>query len=184
MTRVLLGLGANTPYDSISPVELLGRACTELSRQIEGLVCSSVYRTRAMYVTDQNDFYNMAVRGMVDDSCSPENLLLHIHEIEASLGRDRNREIRFGPRSIDIDIELFGSRKIQSEELQIPHPRLHERAFVLVPALEILTESADCIEREMFAGYLHKLPDQGVRMYLSAPDFRKSYFPEAIHGTE
>jgi len=183
MTDVLLGLGSNVSYDGYSPVELLGRACGILSKLLDGFVFSSVYRTSALYVTDQSDFYNMAVRGSVGSE-SPYELLSDISRIETVLGRDRNREIRFGPRSMDIDIEFFGTVSMNEPLLQIPHPRLHERAFILVPLLEILVESADFIRRKKLDGYLRQLPDQNVRMFLSNAEFRSSFFPEANCGTE
>lgn len=137
---------------------------------------SSIYRTKAMYVTDQNDFFNMAVLGYVSESFSPFSLLEEIHKIEAECGRNRSLEIRFGPRSLDIDIEIFGNQTIQTSELQIPHPRLKERSFILTPMLEILPVSADCINREKIAGYLCQLPDQGVRLFMNSMEFSLSYF--------
>jgi len=120
MKRVLLGLGSNKSFQNKPPLELLGCACTELSRILKEPVFSSVYRTKAMYVEDQDDFYNMAALGFVDDILSPFELLSYIHEIEAKYGRNREEEIRFGPRSLDIDIELFGDDVINTPHLQIP----------------------------------------------------------------
>ena len=62
------------------------------------------------------------------------------------MGRNRAKEIRFGPRSIDIDIEFFGDSEINDSDLQIPHPRLYERAFVLKPLLEILPKCSDVLK--------------------------------------
>lgn len=183
MNRILLGLGSNTSFEGRSSLELLGLSCAALQKKMENMVCSSVYRTKAMYVSDQSDFYNMAVVGMMGID-NPYELLDFIHDLETSLGRNRCREIRFGPRSMDIDIELFGNITIDQPDLQIPHPRLPERAFILVPALEILTENADSIEREIFSAYLQKLPDQDVKPFMSSTDFRNYFFPEAVHGTE
>lgn len=115
---------------------------------MENTVISSVYCTKPMYVEDQEYFYNMVILGTVSDDMDPHRLLQRIHEIEASLGRDRSKELRFGPRSIDIDIEFFGDFEINTEDLQIPHPRLHERAFVLQPLLEILPKTADILKGE------------------------------------
>lgn len=161
MKRVLLGLGSNKSFQNKAPLELLGCACTELSRILKEPVFSSVYRTKAMYVEDQDDFYNMAVLGYVDDILSPFELLSYIHEIEAKYGRNREEEIRFGPRSLDIDIELFGDDVINTPDLQIPHIRIKERAFVLIPALEILPESTDKKIRDEYAECLEKLRSAG-----------------------
>ena len=138
MTPVALGLGSNKKFSCLSPEEILGGAVFELSKILHNIEISSVYRTKAMYVVDQEDFYNMALVGLLDDGISARALLEKIHEIEAAFGRDREKEIRFGPRSLDIDIEFFGRQKILEPDLQIPHPRLKERAFVLAPLLEVL----------------------------------------------
>lgn len=163
MISVLLGLGSNCKYYGKKPVELLASACNRLFMLLSSPVFSSIYESKAMYVENQDNFYNMVVKGFVDDSMNPFELLNKIHEIEAELGRDRSKEIRFGPRSIDVDIEEFGNLLINHEpDLILPHPRIHERAFVLIPALEILKESADEKLRERFEKYLTNLPDQGV----------------------
>lgn len=146
-------------------MELLSIACEKLKSVLESVVCSSVYITKARYVTNQDDFYNMVVKGYVSDSMSPYDLLNIIHEIEAEGGRNRAKEIRFGPRSLDIDIEEFGDVVISDEILQIPHPRIQERAFVLIPALEILDESSDYLLRKRYESFLKDLPEQGVSKY-------------------
>ena len=157
MKRVLLGLGSNKSFQNKAPLELLGCACTELSHILKNPIFSSVYKTKAMYVEDQDDFYNMAALGFVDDILSPFELLSYIHEIEAKYGRKREEEIRFGPRSLDIDIELFGDDLINTPDLQIPHIRIKERAFVLIPALEILSDSTDKKIRDEYAECLERL---------------------------
>ena len=157
MRRVLLGLGSNKSFMGKAPLELLQCACRELARILDSPRFSSVYKTRAMYVEDQDDFYNMAACGFVDDTLTAQELLKKINQIEAEYGRDRDKEIRFGPRPLDIDIELFGDETINTPDLQIPHPRMHERAFVLVPSLEILTDSADIQIREKYTAYLNSL---------------------------
>ena len=143
MKAVALGLGSNKKFSGLRPEEILGGAVFELSKILRGVEISSVYRTKAMYVLDQDDFYNMALAGFLDEGISARDLLEKIHEIEASFGRDREKEIRFGPRPLDIDIEFFGNQKISEPDLRIPHPRLKERAFVLIPLLEVL----DCLEK-------------------------------------
>ena len=165
MIPVLLGLGSNTRYEDFSSMELLSIACKKLKSVLESLVCSSVYITKARYVTNQDDFYNMVVKGYVPDSMTPYDLLDIIHDIEAEGGRNREKEIRFGPRSLDIDIEEFGDTVVSDEILQIPHPRIQERAFVLIPALEILDESSDYLLRKRYENFLKDLPEQGVLKY-------------------
>lgn len=187
MIPVVLGLGSNTSFKGLSPIELLGRSCIFLhdlffSCSQKSTLFSSVYRTKAMYVTDQSDFFNMAAMGFVNDSFKPADLLSGIHKIESALGRDRRHEIRYGPRSMDIDIELFGKLNVDEPDLKIPHPRLYERAFVLIPILEILPKSADFIDREIFAEKLRRLPEQGVELYMPFAKFLTEYFPEAADG--
>ncbi len=173
--QVVLGLGSNQSWNGISPVAILGRAVKELSAVISGMRYSSIYRTRAMYVENQEDFYNMALTGFVPDTLSAHELLQKIHQIEAALGRDRSKEIRFGPRSCDIDIELFGSQTINTPDLIVPHERLFERAFVLVPMLEIFANSADSIIGDSFLSRARPVAENAadVVMELSAEEFSR-----------
>ena len=150
MTSVVLGLGSNKAWQDMPSVRVLARAVKELGALLFDMRWSSVYRTAPLYLTEQSAFCNMVVTGFVPDGFSPHDLLARIHQIEASLGRNRATEVRNGPRTIDIDIEFFGDEQIHvsdpknpMNDLDIPHPRLAERAFVLVPLLEILGESAD-----------------------------------------
>ena len=187
MKRILLGLGSNTSYNGDSPVELLRKACIELTEHISSPFFSSVYKTKAMYVENQDDFYNMTVCGYVAEECNPFDFLRLINSIEAKFGRDRSKEIRFGPRSLDIDIELFGNETIDAPELEIPHPRMEERAFVLVPALEILQKNADVLIREKYSESLEKLRKDGkaddISFFMSAEKLL-SYQVVAKNGTD
>ncbi len=161
MKRVLLGLGSNKSYNGLAPMELLSHAGRELSHLMKDVHFSSVYRTKAMYVEDQEDFYNAAAVGWVSDDTDAFDFLHKIHEIETKYGRDRSREVRFGPRSLDIDIELFGDERIESPELQLPHIRMEERAFVLIPSIEVLKYSADELVREKYIKCLEAVKETG-----------------------
>ncbi len=174
MIPVLLGLGSNTPHAGMRPPEMLRLACARLSAVLSRPAFSSVYRTKALYVTEQADFYNMAVYGFVGDGMTPRALLAAVQKIEAEFGRDRRREIRFGPRPLDIDIEEFGGVSCSEPDLVLPHPRIQERAFVLIPALEILEKSAESVWREKYSSYLRLLPEQGVEKYSERGDSVKS----------
>lgn len=169
MQFVVLGLGSNVSFNGMSSLEILKSACKDLSNAVSKATFSSVYKTRAMYVENQNDFYNMACSMYVEDSVDPFDFLKFINFIEAKYGRDRSKEIRFGPRSLDIDIEIFGDKIIQSPILEIPHPRIKERAFVLIPLLEIFSETADKNLREKYSKYLEELhcknADKDVEKY-------------------
>ena len=94
---------------------------------------SSVYETAPVGYTDQPSFYNMVVE--VEPSLSAEAALLQLQQIERDLGRERL--FKNGPRTIDLDILVYNSEDIQSKQLTVPHPRMHERAFVLAPCAEI-----------------------------------------------
>lgn len=180
MNFVVLGLGSNKSWQGMSSVQLLVQAVRALGVVLRSITCSSVYRTRPLYVEDQDDFLNMVVAGDVDDSLSPHDLLISTQHIEASLGRDRTMEYENGPRTIDIDIELFDSRQVRTDDLEIPHPRIHERAFVLVPLLEILGKSADTKDSAFsaraadYARMLDAIGSDGVQKVLDAEIFAKS----------
>jgi len=95
--------------------------------------CSSLYETEPWGVADQPRFLNAVCRGQ--SPLQPEALLALAKRIEAAMGRLPT--VRYGPRPIDIDILLYDERRLATPELTIPHPRLRERAFVLVPLAEI-----------------------------------------------
>lgn len=181
MKRVLLGLGSNRSFKSYTSLELLSFARKELLSVLFDCEFSSVYRTKAMYYENQQDFYNMVAAGYVNDDENPFDLLQKINEIEAKYGRDRTKEFRNGPRSLDIDIELFGEDVVCTEILEIPHKRLSERAFVLIPSLEVLTKPADELIRKKFACYLDEIKKKS-----SVDDVQKIYsFTKAeAYGTE
>jgi 2-amino-4-hydroxy-6-hydroxymethyldihydropteridine diphosphokinase len=96
---------------------------------------SRLYETRPMYVMDQPLYLNAV--GEIACKAPPGDMLTELHRIEQSLGRDRSREIRMGARTLDLDILLCGDLVVDSPELTIPHPRITERMFVLVPLLEL-----------------------------------------------
>lgn len=160
MKKVILGLGSNLKFNSRSPLQLLEAACGELEKILENPVFSSVYTSKAMYVTDQEDFYNMVCIGYVQDNQDPYDFLDKIHEIEAKYGRDRSKEIRFGPRSLDIDIEEFEGFVSNDPLLTVPHPRIKERAFVLIPLLELFPESAEDMQRKEYSKALESLSNR------------------------
>ena len=102
----------------------------------EGLIVtmvSSIYETAPVGFTDQADFLNMVV--CVETGLAAREILEVCQEIEHELGRIR--DVRWGPRTVDLDILLYNNDAIETEHLIVPHPRMHERAFVLIPLLEI-----------------------------------------------
>ena len=170
---VVLGLGSNLVLKSeeteFSSVEILQFACSELEKILEPKTAkfSSIYKTKAMYYENQQDFYNMVVCGFYQNS--PEELLKQVNQIEAAYGRNRGKEICKGPRTLDIDIELFGNQIVKTENLEIPHKNLKERQFVLIPLLEIFPKYAEPISGAFYSDYLQNLPDQGVKFYSKFP---------------
>lgn len=132
--QVFLGLGANLG----DPVSMLSRALEALDA-LDGVAvtaASSFYRTSPIGVTDQPDFINLAAEGQTH--LAPDEFMSAILKVERKLGRIRTE--RWGPRTIDIDLLLYGAREIDSPILRIPHPRMLQRRFVLVPLLEIAPE--------------------------------------------
>ena len=130
--RAWLGLGGNQG----DPFARLGEALERLARVdgIELLRSSSFYRTPPWGDVAQDDFLNAVAE--VETSLEPLELLAATRSIEDDMGRRRD-ERRWGPRIIDIDLLLYGDRPYSAGGLEIPHPRMHERAFVLVPLAEL-----------------------------------------------
>jgi 2-amino-4-hydroxy-6-hydroxymethyldihydropteridine diphosphokinase len=133
LTRAYLGLGSN-----------LGDRRALLAQAVEALDwgdVSVVARSRVYETTpvggppDQPDFLNQVVA--VETALDARGLWERCSAVEASLGRAREHETRWGPRAIDIDVLAFGDDVVEEADLQIPHPRMTERAFVLVPLAEI-----------------------------------------------
>ena len=130
MNDVLLGLGGNIG----DPVATIGAALERLEAGgVHIRTRSHWYRTTPWGVTEQPDFVNLCVAGRT--ALAPRALLALIHETEAALGRERRT--RWGPRPIDIDILTYGDETIDVPGLHVPHPHLTERAFVLIPLLDI-----------------------------------------------
>jgi 2-amino-4-hydroxy-6-hydroxymethyldihydropteridine diphosphokinase len=128
MPAVYLGLGSN-----IDPEIHLKSAADELRKQWPQVRFSSVYTTTPLGYTDQHDFLNAVA--MVNTDMQPEDIALHLRTIETTL--HKSPPFRFGPRTIDLDLLLYGNT-IRKGELVIPHPRMHERLFVLEPLCEII----------------------------------------------
>jgi len=129
---VILGLGANLG----DPVRQIGEAVAALREWVRIDRVSSVYRTEPVGFRDQPDFYNVVAAGRTE--LAPQELLHAVLSLEAAMGRLRG--VRDGPRAIDIDLLDHGGRVMEAPGLTLPHPRLHQRAFVLVPLAEAAPE--------------------------------------------
>lgn len=99
---------------------------------------SSIYETEPMYVKDQNNFYNIVLKAEVDGRVNPFEMLGYLKGIEFSFGRRKDK--KYGPRIMDIDLLYYGEIFIVTDFLTIPHPKIEERKFVLVPLSEIAPE--------------------------------------------
>lgn len=130
MAQVFLLLGSNLG-DRRS---LLTETIKHIEQQVVPVtVASSVYETQSWGKTDEPDYLNQVI--MLYTNEAPELLLHKLLSIEQEMGRERR--VRWGARVIDVDILFYGDSVIDTPELQIPHPRLHERRFTLEPLAEI-----------------------------------------------
>jgi 2-amino-4-hydroxy-6-hydroxymethyldihydropteridine diphosphokinase len=133
MTEALLGFGAN-----VGPVRATLRAAVDAfcdDQQVRLTARSADYRTPPWGIAAQPPFVNLCIA--VETALTARALLERALTVEAAFGRNRSEEIQWGPRPLDIDILTFGEEAIDEPWLQVPHPRLLERAFVLAPLLEI-----------------------------------------------
>jgi 2-amino-4-hydroxy-6-hydroxymethyldihydropteridine diphosphokinase len=130
-----IGLGANLA----EPRAQLAAAFDELDRlPLTRVVArSSLYRSAPLGYAAQPDFVNAVAR--VETGLPPERLLAALHEIETRHGRERS--FPNAPRTLDLDLLLYGDRAIERAGLRLPHPRMHERAFVLAPLVELDPEA-------------------------------------------
>ena len=160
MVEALLGLGGNVGDVQATLERAVAMLCD--GRDVRLVARSSDYRTAPWGVTDQPPFVNMALA--VDTTLTPRALLDRALRVEAMFGRDRAREQRWGPRVLDIDIIAFDGLEVNEAGLMLPHPRVFERAFVLVPLAEIAPQRKikgvairDAVAR-VDAGGIEKLP--------------------------
>ena len=130
--RAVLSLGSNLGNSA----EILSSAAEALNEVSEVIAFSSFYQTRPVGGPPQPDFINAVI--IIETNLEPEELLLVAQAIEGAHGRERNENtVRWGPRFLDIDLIKCDEMLINSPELTIPHPRAHEREFVLRPWDEI-----------------------------------------------
>ncbi len=158
-TTVYIGLGSNLGDKAANikkALELLGDTPGIQVKKI-----ASLYKTAPLYVTRQDWFLNTAAE--IETDLTPRLLLTTLKDVEKKL--DRTPTVRWGPRTIDLDILLFGAEKIEDEDLVIPHPRMIERAFVMAPLAEIAPHL--CIPGRGRVGELARLlcTDQNVEKF-------------------
>ena len=119
---------------------------------------SQVYETEPVETFPQPLFLNMIAEVSLDESTTPEHLMTQLLEIEQTLGR--KRDATKGPRTIDLDLVIFGKEIRDTEFLQLPHPRFHQRRFVLVPLVELSPSLEHPVLRQTVSELLRQTPDK------------------------
>jgi 2-amino-4-hydroxy-6-hydroxymethyldihydropteridine diphosphokinase len=155
---IALGSNIENRYDNIT------RAIKRLVSYstIDLVNYSSIYETDPVGYEDQDLFLNMVIE--IQTALSALELLDLCLKTELELGR--KRDIKWGPRTIDLDILIYNQENIESEKLIVPHPRMLERAFVIIPLLEIIHESPFLKINKLLESSLEELPDkEGVRIW-------------------
>jgi len=135
MPRAYIGLGANLKDPAAQVREAL--ALMASGAGITLVAQSSLYRSAPLGPAEQPDYCNAAC--VVDTTLSPGRLLTRLHEVERAMGRERP-PLRWAPRVIDLDLLHYGGVKLKTSRLQLPHPELHKRNFVVAPLAEIAPE--------------------------------------------
>ncbi len=156
MAVVYIGIGGNLG-DTES---FIGEALLSLDLLLGNLKCSSFYKTEPRDYYDQGIFLNVVVRG--ETEISPFELLKATQSIEMGGGRVRDKKIPKGPRTIDLDLLLYGNELINEKQLIIPHPSMTERRFVLIPLLELSPNLVNPVDGKNYSGYLKEIEKQGV----------------------
>lgn len=133
--RIVVGLGGNVG-GSAAVIERF--AAVKRALAYYGAVrAAAIYRTAPVGGLEQPAFFNSALE-LAIARIQPVELLAMLHELERMFGRDRSREARWGPRTIDLDVLVWGARTIALPSLVVPHPRLIERRFALAPLVDLV----------------------------------------------
>lgn len=163
-SEAYIALGAN-----LGDREGTLRAALDRLDQVEGIrivCCSKVYETEPVGYLDQPQFLNMAAA--LQTSLSPEELLKKMLDIETQLGR--TRDIRYGPRTVDLDLLWVEGQQMDTQDLTLPHPRMMERAFVLVPLSDIVpqNEQSSGLRKLITAALLDIDGKEGIKLWTTS----------------
>lgn len=156
MVEVMLAIGSNLGHRQMAA---LG-AIEEIEALPDTVVvkASHFYRTEPVGPVAQEWYLNACLR--IETQLAPQALLDALQGIERRFGRERTKELRWGPRTLDLDILSYGNEIIDTPELTIPHPQLLQRAFVLVPLLDVV--AADDPARHSYEAALQQTVTGGV----------------------
>lgn len=156
MITAYIALGSNMG-DRLNYLEKV-LSCFESYPQLKMRKASSIYETAPWGKTDQPPFLNCVLE--IDTSFTPQMLLETLREIERQLGRERKE--KWGPRTIDLDILLYGDEIINTPDLTIPHPRMSQRAFVMIPLIEIAPELIHPVFKKTMKQLADVLPKENM----------------------
>lgn len=157
MADVLIALGGNVGDVRATFEKAIANICGMTQAVL--VARSSDYATPPWGDEQQADFINACIE--IETSLDPHAILFTLHKIEKKFGRDRDNKKRWGPRTLDLDLLAYDDVKIDKPELTLPHPRLFERAFVLVPLAEIAPDRL--IAGQTLNQALAKLSTDGIR---------------------
>lgn len=139
MPIAYIALGANLPGPAGAPAQTFDAVIARLAELGQVMARSSYYMTDPVGYAEQPAFLNAAVA--LETNLGPQALLKELLVVEREFGRDRSHGIANGPRTLDLDLILYGNMVLDTPDLQLPHPRMHERAFVLDPLCEIAPDA-------------------------------------------
>ncbi len=159
MAHVFLGLGTNLGDRARN----LARARSLLPPQVVIRAASPIYETEPWGLKEQPRFLNQVLQ--VHTELAPQALLAYLKAIERRMGRDF-QQVRYGPRVIDLDILAYEDLVLMTPQLVIPHPRLAQRAFVLVPWADIAPQWRHPLTGQTLAAMLAQVDTTAVRPYL------------------
>ncbi len=151
MHKIYLALGSNIENRK----QHIETAIVLLCEKVRGITIAPLYETKPRYFEDQNNFLNTVLRGYTD--LEPRELLQFTQAVQKDVGRVER--FRNGPREIDIDILFYDSVVYKDEELEIPHPRLQERDFVLQPFADINPDFSHPVLKKTIRELLATLPE-------------------------